>query len=89
MTYVLTDIGVKKAKAYIKELEDKRKEILDASKDTCEETELPDVEAIESDVNAFAEGGEYLNNWGVTDNYNSDYPLCLREGMDYAEEKRA
>lgn len=86
MAYVLMKTGIQKAKAYIAELKAKRKEILDASKDTCEETELPDVEAIESDVNAFAEGGEYLNNWGVTDNYNSDYPLCLREGLDYVEE---
>ena len=85
MAYVLTKTGIRKAKAYIAELKTKRKEILDASKDTCEETELPDVEAIESDLNFFAENGEYLNGWGVTDHYESDYPLCLQEGDDYVE----
>lgn len=87
MAYVLTKTGIRKAKAYITELEAKRKEILDASKDTCEETELPDIETIELDVNSFAENGEYFNCWGVTDNYNSDYPLCLQEGIDYVKEE--
>lgn len=87
MAYVLTKTGIRIAKEYIKELQEKRKEILDGCKDTCEETKLPDVEAIESDVNLFAEDGEYLNGWSVTDNYNSDYPLCLQEGIDYVKEE--
>lgn len=86
MAYILTKTGIRAAKEFIAELQAKRKEILDAGKDTCEDTELPDIEAIESDVNAFAEDGEYLNCWGCTDNYNSDYPLCLREGVDYVED---
>ena len=85
MAFVLTNKGIKTSQLYIKELKAKRKEILDAGRDTCEETELPDVEAIESDLNFFAENGEYLNGWGVTDHYESDYPLCLQEGDDYVE----
>lgn len=85
MTYVLTEIGKKHAKFYIDELKEKRKEIIDACKDICEDTLLPDIEAIESDVNAFAEDGEYFNNWGVTDHYDSDYPIGLKEGIDYIE----
>ena len=87
MAFVLTNKGIKTSQLYIKELKAKRKEILDAGRDTCEETELPDIEAIELDVNIFAENGEYLNCWGVTDNYNSDYPLCLQEGIDYVKEE--
>lgn len=87
MAYVLTKTGIRTAKKYIAELQAERKEILDAGKDTCEDTMLPDVEASESDVNVFAENGEYLNCWGVTDHYNSDYPCCLQEGIDYVEKE--
>lgn len=58
---------------------------MDSCKDTCEETELPDVGSIELDVNLFVQDGEYFNNWGVTDHYDSDYPICLQEGIDYVE----
>ena len=27
--------------------------------------------------------GEYCNGWGVTDNYNADYPLYLKRGVHY------
>lgn len=85
--YRLTDIGIEKVKAYIKELEAKRKEILDAGKDTAEDTNLPTIADIESDIFQFIgmDGieGEYCNGWGVTDNYNCDYPLCLHIGEDF------
>ena len=81
----LTAIGLKKVNAYIDELVAKRKEIMDAGLDTADETTLPDVNAIMDDIEAFEENGEYLNGWGVTDNYNSDYPLNLVRGDDYTD----
>lgn len=79
----LTQTGEDKVKFYIKTLELKRKEILDAGKDTTDETKLPTIEDIIADIEAFEENGEYLNNWGVTDNYDSDFPLWLERGEDY------
>lgn len=79
----LTQTGERKVKFYIKNLKSKRKEILDADKDTVNETKLPTIEDIIADVEAFEENGEYLNNWGVTDNYGSDFPLWLERGEDY------
>lgn len=79
----LTQTGEDKVKFYIKTLELKRKEILDASKDTADETKLPTIEDIIADIEAFEENGEYLNNWGVTDNYNNDFALWLIKGEDY------
>lgn len=79
----LTQTGKRKVKFYIKNLKSKRKEILDADKDTVNETKLPTIEDIIADVEAFEENGEYLNNWGVTDNYDSDFPLWLERGEDY------
>lgn len=86
MAYVLTKTGIRIAKEYITELQAKRKEILDACKDTCEKTELPDIAYIQEDINDCTENGEYRYSWGVTDHYESDYPLCLREGVDYVED---
>lgn len=82
--YHLTDEGKKAADKYIAELKAKRKEILDAGLDTAESTDIPTLEDIEDDVNGFViDGdGEYYNNWGVTDNYNSDYPLTLTVGEE-------
>lgn len=33
------------------------------------------------------EDGDYYNCWGVTDSYNSDYPLGLEAGKDFVEEE--
>ena len=79
----LTQTGKRKVKFYIKTLKLKRKEILDAGKDTVDETELPTIKDIIADIEAFEENGEYLNNWGVTDNYDNDFPLWLERGEDY------
>lgn len=80
---VLTDEGEEKVLHYLAELKAKRKEILDAGKDTADETELPTIEDILSDIYSFEENNEYYNGWGVTDNYDSDYPLHLEECIDY------
>lgn len=80
----LTANGEAKVKQYINELWAKRKEILDAQKDTADETTIPEVKDIISDIETFLdEDGDYCNNWGVTDNYNSDYPLCLCARTDF------
>ena len=79
----LTQTGKHKVKFYIKTLELKRKEILDAGKDTADETKLPTIEDIIADIEAFEENEEYLNNWGVTDKYDNDFPLWLERGEDY------
>lgn len=80
---VLTDVGEEKVLHYLAELKAKRKEILDAGKDTVDETELPTIEDILLDIYNFEEYNEYYNNWGVTDNYDSDWPLHLEECIDY------
>lgn len=88
--YILTEQGIEECECFISECLAKRKEILDAGIDTAEETYIPTIEDIESDINAFGvdEEGDYYNNWGVTDNYNSDYPLGLRLGIDFIESRR-
>lgn len=84
MKYKLTPKGLTKTLAFIAECKAKRKEILDVKKDTADETELPTVADILSDVEFFDYGPEddvYCNCWGVTDNYNSDV-LILEFGKD-------
>ena len=79
-----TEKGREKVKAYIKELESKRKEILDAGKDTADDTYIPTLEDILNDASRFigVENGEYFNSWGVTDNYDADNAICLTLGED-------
>lgn len=80
----LTNHGKETIETYILELKAKRKEILDAKMDIAEETEIPDIPNIISDIEYFVdEEGDYYNNWGVTDNYNSDQPLELKKGIDF------
>ena len=81
----LNENGIRKAEAYIKELEVKRKEILDAGKDTADDTNLPTVADIQADLNdwGFDVQGDYLNGWGVTDNYDADRPLSLTIVEDF------
>lgn len=88
MAYRLTEKGREYVKTWIAGLEEKRKEILDAGLDTCEETTLPDVDGIEDDINLFAdkEEGYYINGWGVTDSTDYDEPIKLDEGVDYIDE---
>lgn len=83
--YKLTSSGVKKATKYINELKAKRKEILDAKLDTANDTNIPDIMTIESDIECFGidDDEEYYNNWGVTDNYDGDYALVLKFNEDF------
>ena len=92
MSYTLTPNGESIVEDYIRELVAKRKEILDAGKDTADETILPTKKDILSDV-AYTEidwddpdGPCYYNGWGVTDNYDADSPLLLKIGRDLVEE---
>lgn len=87
--FILTDYGKRVVKDYITELAAKRKEILDARKDTADETTLPTEEDIISDVNYLGldDNGEYYNGWAVTDNYDADYPILLKLGKDLKEVK--
>lgn len=88
--YILTKSGRKAAETYIRELEAKRKEILDAGSDTADETTLPTVEDIEADIDFIgldANDGDpsYYNSWGVTDSYDADKPICLEYGVDFVD----
>ncbi len=78
-----TEAGKTKVNVYITELKAKRKEILDAGLDTCDETIIPTEEDVLNDIEFFEEENEYYNNWGVTDNYNGDDALYLKRGEDY------
>ena len=75
-----TDAFIATAKQFISECVAKRKEILDAGKDTAEDTTLPDVDALADDAVFMGadEDGLCYNCWGVTDNYESDYPFVCR-----------
>ena len=89
-TIRLTAEGVRKVTLYKKELLAKRKKILDAKLDTADDTTIPTIADVESDiaweVNIYKEGleyKEYLNSWGVTDHHEADYPLCLEAEKDF------
>ena len=84
--YKLTALGIKECERFIAECIAKRKEIIDAGIDTADDTILPTTKDIESEIEIFIdEDGEYYNFWGVTDNYNSDYAICLKLGIDFME----
>ncbi len=82
--------GLEKISSYISELEAKRKEILDAGLDTVEEDDLlPTVGDIVNDIQSAydAEFKEYLQGWGVTPDYDADYPLHLELNKDFVKTK--
>ena len=84
-----TEKGKRKVNVFIAELKAKRKEILDAGKDTADETDLPDTADILDDIEwSVDENGEYCTTWGCTD--NADLPIFLKAGEDFVddEEKR-
>ena len=88
MEYQMTDVGRKKVERFLSELKAKRKEILDAGLDTIDETpELPTVQDIFDDLmdDVPDDYGEVMNGWYVTDHYDSDYPICLKLGVDFKE----
>lgn len=90
---ILTDYGKKLVEKYIDELYAKRKEILDADLDTVYETDIPTVEDILSDIKSIGidwedpDGACYYNGWGVTDNYDADYPLLLKYERDFLDDE--
>lgn len=82
--YRLTEEGIRECERFILECKAKRKEILDAKLDTADDTTLPTIEGIESDIAGFIDDeGEYYNCWGVTDSYSSDYPISLVLGVHF------
>ena len=90
MRYNLTESGIKIVISYISELNAKRKEILDSGKDTADETTIPTPEDILADIDFIGldKEGCYYNNWGVTDNYDADYPISLKYGIDFVENEK-
>lgn len=86
MKFKLTEHGKELCEMYITELKAKRKDILDAGIDTAYETELPTVQDIENDINwQDVVEDDYYNGLGVTDHYDSEYPLGLKLGEDFVE----
>ncbi len=84
--YIFTENGAEIAQLFIKNCKAKRKEILDAGLDTADDTTLPTLADILCDIPEFKdEEGNYYNAWGVTDEYNSDSPLELKENTDFVE----
>jgi hypothetical protein len=84
-TYKLTIKGAEKVTAFISDCKKQRDELLRSGKDTAENTDLPSVSDIESDLNSFlVEQGDYFNKWGITDNHYSR-PLILKIGEDFAD----
>ena len=85
---ILTENGLQQVNAYIRELWAKRIEILDAKKDTADNTEIATAADILSDIDEETTEEvdgvlEYINGWPVTDNYEADYALRLEYGKDF------
>ena len=84
-TYRLTAKGLEKAEQYLRELIAYRKEILDAKLDTVDDTPIPTIQDIESDIESFEEDDEYYNSWSIADNTTMNMPSCLKYEEDYLE----
>lgn len=82
----LTENGKIKINIFIAELKAKRKEVLDAGKDTADETNLPDENDILSDIEwSEDENGDYCSCWGCTD--NTDLTISLTAGEDFVDDE--
>ena len=79
----LTELGKREVDNFLSELGAKRREILEAGKDTADDTLLPEEDDILMDIEFFEENGEYCNGWGCTDCYDGDAPLYLKRGVHY------
>lgn len=88
--YELTEVGRAECATYLEEMNAKRKEILDAGKDTADETPIYTIEDLFEDLisHDIDEDGEVWNGFGVTDNYNTDYPLSLLLGRDFVPTRK-
>lgn len=84
-TYRLTTERLEKAEQYLRELIAYRKEILDAKLDTADDTPIPTIQDIESDIESFEEDDEYYNSWSIADDTTMNMPLCLKYEEDYLE----
>lgn len=83
----LNENGIEIVKTYIRECEAKRKEILDAGLDNGNITTVPTIDDILNDVvsEGFDADGYYCGTFGVTNSYDSDYPLTLNKATDFEE----
>jgi hypothetical protein len=78
----LTESGLKKYKDYIQEATTVREKAIAVGYDTADETNLPTIADIISDINCWGDEDGYYNGWGVTDNHIS-LPICLIRNEDY------
>lgn len=85
----LTPLGEQKIRLYLQTLKTQRVKIINAGLDTAEDYELPTFEDIVADIPVWFGydmfENEYCNGWGVTDNLNADFPLCLSFGKHIVE----
>ena len=80
----LTEKGLNTINSFIKEIETKRKEILDAGLDAADLTPIPTIEDIICDIECFVdEEGDYYNGWGVTDDTKYDMQINLIKDTDF------
>ena len=89
--FQLTQEGKEKVNLYIKDLEEKREELLPTHENTTEEAAIPNVRDIESDISfvKLNDHLEYLNDWEATDDCEADSPLILNIGKDFVPTKLA
>lgn len=81
--YKLTKNGNRKVSIFLKKCNEMKNDLVKSGKDTAYDTVLPNVDDILDDITIFMDkDGNYLNSWGVTDNYNST-PLSLKGGEDF------
>jgi hypothetical protein len=90
MKYELTQTGRRKVESYLEECEKKRNEILKSGIDTTTEfiTEVWKVSDVEFDLQNLANAekeGEFNEGYLITDDIYFDYPLILKEGLDYIQ----
>lgn len=89
MVYKLTKLGKENYKYWYKNQEAKRKEILDAHKDTNNNHyKLPTIKEIEEEIPdmLFYNGETYSSCWNLTDNIETD-SIVLDKGRDFIETK--
>ena len=85
--YTLTPSGLKKIESYIEEIKAKRKEILDAGKDTASSCRIPTSSEIFEDIvqEGFDNFDEARSEWAVTDHYSMEKAISLKLGEDVYE----
>lgn len=86
--YILTKAGEDKVKFYHADALVKQKEILSAGLDTNDDMFIPDRDCVINDLNnGYVDAdGNYQWLWSVTDNFQMDYPLCLKKDEDFVDD---